>query len=99
MSELQGIVLQAKLTKLDGWNASRRSRAEAYRERLAGLPIEFYAVLPGCEAVYHLMAICCHENRELVAHLKAQNIVCRLLLEKKNITITPAITSLYALYK
>jgi dTDP-4-amino-4,6-dideoxygalactose transaminase len=77
MSELQGIVLQAKLTKLDGWNASRRSRAEAYRERLAGLPIEFYAVLPGCEAVYHLMAICCHENRELVAHLKAQNIECR----------------------
>jgi dTDP-4-amino-4,6-dideoxygalactose transaminase len=77
MSELQGIVLQAKLRNLDGWNASRRSRAAAYRERLAGLPIEFYEVLPGCEAVYHLMAICGNENRELVAYLKAQSIECR----------------------
>ena len=77
MSEIQGIVLRAKLNKLDGWNASRRTRAEAYRERLAGLPIEFYEVLPGCEAVYHLMAICCSENRELVTYLKAQNIECR----------------------
>jgi dTDP-4-amino-4,6-dideoxygalactose transaminase len=77
MSEIQGIVLRAKLKKIDGWNASRRTRAEAYRERLAGLPIEFYEVLPGCEAVYHLMAICCSENRELVTYLKAQNIECR----------------------
>jgi dTDP-4-amino-4,6-dideoxygalactose transaminase len=77
MNEIQGIVLRAKLRKLDRWNASRRARAEAYRERLAGLPIEFYEVLPGCEAVYQLMAICCNENRELVAYLKAQNIECR----------------------
>jgi dTDP-4-amino-4,6-dideoxygalactose transaminase len=77
LNELQGIVLQAKLKNLDGWNASRRSRAEAYRERLAGLPIEFYEVLPGCEAVYHLMAICCDANQELAAHLKTQNIECR----------------------
>jgi dTDP-4-amino-4,6-dideoxygalactose transaminase len=77
MSELQGIILRAKLKNLDGWNASRRSRAEAYRERLAGLPIEFYDVLPECEAVYHLMAICCNENQQLAAFLGEQDIECR----------------------
>jgi dTDP-4-amino-4,6-dideoxygalactose transaminase len=77
MSELQGIVLEAKLKKLEGWNASRRTRGQAYRDRLASLPIEFYQVSPGCEAVYHLMAICCDENHELAAYLKGRNIETR----------------------
>jgi dTDP-4-amino-4,6-dideoxygalactose transaminase len=76
MDELQGIVLQAKLKKLESWNAKRRSLAEAYRARLAGLPIEFYEVSPGAEAVYHLMAICCDENQALAQYLKMHHIEC-----------------------
>jgi dTDP-4-amino-4,6-dideoxygalactose transaminase len=77
MDELHGIVLRAKLKKLEGWNASRRRRAEAYRARLAGLPIDFYEVSAGGEAVYHLMAICCDENQALVQYLKERHIECR----------------------
>jgi dTDP-4-amino-4,6-dideoxygalactose transaminase len=76
MDELQGIVLRAKLKKLEGWNAKRRSLAEAYRAGLAGLPIEFYEVSPGGEAVYHLMAICCDENQALAQYLKTHHIEC-----------------------
>jgi dTDP-4-amino-4,6-dideoxygalactose transaminase len=74
MDELQGTVLHAKLKKLESWNAKRRSLAEAYRARLAGLPIQFYEVSPGSEAVYHLMAICCDENQALAQHLKTHHI-------------------------
>jgi dTDP-4-amino-4,6-dideoxygalactose transaminase len=77
MDELQGIVLHAKLKKLDDWNASRRHRAEVYRARLDGLPLEFYEVSAECEAVYHLMAICCDENQALAQYLQGQNIDCR----------------------
>jgi dTDP-4-amino-4,6-dideoxygalactose transaminase len=77
MDELHGIILRAKLKKLEGWNASRRSRGEAYRARLAGLPIDFYEVLARCEAVYHLMAIGCDENQALVQYLKGRHIECR----------------------
>jgi dTDP-4-amino-4,6-dideoxygalactose transaminase len=77
MGELQGIVLRAKLKKLEAWNTSRRYWAEAYRSRLAGLPIEFYQVSAGCEAVYHLMAVCCGQNQPLISYLKGQNIDCR----------------------
>jgi len=76
MDELQGIVLHAKLKKLESWNAKRRSLAEAYRARLGGLPIEFYEVSPAGEAVYHLMAICCDENQALAQYLKTHQIEC-----------------------
>ena len=77
MDELHGIVLRAKLKKLEGWNAGRRRHAEAYRARLAGLPIDFYEVSAGGEAVYHLMAVCCDENQALVQYLKERHIECR----------------------
>lgn len=77
MGELQGIALHAKLKKLDIWNAGRRRLAEAYRSRLAGLPIEFYRVSAESEAVYHLMAICCDESQNLMAYLKEWDIDCR----------------------
>ena len=77
MDELHGIVLRAKLKKLEGWNANRRNRAESYRARLAGLPIDFYQVSARSEAVYHLMAICCDENEALVQYLKERRIDCR----------------------
>jgi len=76
MDELQGIVLNRKLKDLDSWNAKRRDLAQGYRDRLADLPIEFYELSDGCEAVYHLMAICCNNNRELAQYLKDRNIDC-----------------------
>jgi len=74
MDELQGIVLNCKLKVLDSWNASRRRIAEMYRALLGDLPIEFYEISPGCEPVFHLMAICCDENKALAQALKEQNI-------------------------
>lgn len=76
MDELQGIVLNCKLKALDGWNANRQRIANMYRTLLGDLPIEFYEISPHCEAVFHLMAICCDENQALAKALKEQNITC-----------------------
>ena len=76
MDELQGIVLNCKLKALDGWNANRQRIANMYRTLLGDLPIEFYEISPNCEAVFHLMAICCDENQALAKALKEQNITC-----------------------
>jgi dTDP-4-amino-4,6-dideoxygalactose transaminase len=76
MDELQGIVLNCKLKALDRWNANRQRIAKDYRTLLRGLAIEFYEVSSGCEAVYHLMAICCDENQALAQALKEQNVIC-----------------------
>jgi dTDP-4-amino-4,6-dideoxygalactose transaminase len=57
LDTVQAAVLRVKLPYLDGWNRRREQLADAYRERLAGLPI----TLPQAEAsgrhVYHLFVI------------------------------------------
>jgi dTDP-4-amino-4,6-dideoxygalactose transaminase len=72
MDEIQGVVLKYKLDRLDQWNARRRELAKDYRSNLAGLPVEFYEVRPECEAIYHLMAVCCDDPKGL-SKLLAEN--------------------------
>ncbi len=74
MDEIQGVVLNHKLAKLDGWNQRRRELANAYRLLLRGLPFGIYEVPPECEAVYHLMAICVENPQALANHLAQHTI-------------------------
>ena len=57
LDTLQAAVLRIKLPHLDGWNDRRRKLADAYRERLADLPIGLPAAEEGRRHVYHLFVI------------------------------------------
>jgi dTDP-4-amino-4,6-dideoxygalactose transaminase len=65
LDTIQAAVVAVKLPHLDGWNARRQVLADAYRERLAGLPV----TLPQAEApgrhVYHLFVIQVEERDAL----------------------------------
>jgi dTDP-4-amino-4,6-dideoxygalactose transaminase len=56
MDGIQGAVLGVKLRHLDGWNARRRTHAQAYRRLLphGARPI---GVRPGSDSVYHLFVV------------------------------------------
>jgi dTDP-4-amino-4,6-dideoxygalactose transaminase len=56
MEGIQGLVLSQKLPLLDQWTEARREFAQAYQERLSGLPL----VLPSVtndDHVYHLYVV------------------------------------------
>jgi dTDP-4-amino-4,6-dideoxygalactose transaminase len=53
MEGIQGLVLNRKLPLLDCWTQARRDLAQAYRERLSGLPLVVPRVVNG-DHVYHL---------------------------------------------
>ncbi len=57
LDTLQAAVLRVKLPHLDAWNDQRRQLADAYRQRLAGLPIDLPAAEEGRRHVYHLFVI------------------------------------------
>lgn len=71
LDAIQAIVLQAKLPRLDGWNARRRDVAALYRAGLSGLPgIRVQDPVPdGDEHVYHLFQIRTVERDRLLRHL------------------------------
>ena len=54
LDALQAVVLEAKLDRLDGWNASRRAIARRYREVLDSAAISLITESPGSYGVYHL---------------------------------------------
>jgi len=56
MEGLQGLILGHKLPLLDGWTESRRKLAQAYHERLAGLPLALPQVVHG-DHVFHLYVV------------------------------------------
>jgi dTDP-4-amino-4,6-dideoxygalactose transaminase len=74
LDTLQAAVLRVKLPYLDGWNRRRQLLADAYRDRLDGLPI----TLPRFEVpgrhVYHLFVIQVEERDALQHALKAAGI-------------------------
>ena len=57
LDEIQASVLTVKLRYLDQWNKKKAALMELYRSRLAGLPLHFQTVTPGCDAAWHLCVI------------------------------------------
>jgi dTDP-4-amino-4,6-dideoxygalactose transaminase len=57
LDTLQAAVLRVKLPHLDHWNAQRRDLAQAYRERLTGLPLGLPQAADDGRHVYHLFVL------------------------------------------
>lgn len=77
MEGIQGAVLDAKLGRLDGWNAERARHAARYREILAGLPgLDLPAAAGPDGHVWHLFVVMLREaDREAVrAELAARGV-------------------------
>jgi dTDP-4-amino-4,6-dideoxygalactose transaminase len=65
LDELQAAILRVKLPHLDEWNESRRFRAEAYRELLAGGRCEIPVPPPDRTHVYNQFVIA-HPQRDQI---------------------------------
>lgn len=72
LDALQAIVLFHKLPLLDGWNALRREVAARYRERLAGLSLDFQKTSDA--HVYHLFQVRSDDRDQLREHLVARGV-------------------------
>ncbi len=72
---LQGVVLSAKLARLDGWNEQRRAAARFYDEALAG---DDGVIVPrtvaGNEHVHHLYVVRVPRRNEVAERLAAHGI-------------------------
>jgi dTDP-4-amino-4,6-dideoxygalactose transaminase len=65
LDELQAAILRVKLPHVDEWNESRRFRAQAYRELLAGTRCEIPAAPPDGVHVYHQFVVA-HPQRDQI---------------------------------
>lgn len=71
----QGVVLSAKLRRLDEWNGLRREAAARYDELLEGLPqVVRPRVVAGNEHVFHLYVVRVPRRDAVVAELNARGI-------------------------
>jgi dTDP-4-amino-4,6-dideoxygalactose transaminase len=68
MEGIQGLVLSRKLPLLDGWTRTRQEFAQAYQERLSGLPLVLPSVVNG-DHVYHLYVVRTRERNPLRDYL------------------------------
>nr|WP_184240691.1 DegT/DnrJ/EryC1/StrS family aminotransferase [Conyzicola lurida] len=70
LDSLQAVVLSAKLSLLDGWNAERRRLAHRYTARLEELPgVATPIVRPGNEPVWHQYVVRVPERDRVLAAL------------------------------
>lgn len=75
LDAVQATVLRAKLRRLDGWNAARRSSAQRYDALLADIAgVRTPAVRPGNEDVWHLYVIRVDDRDRVAAELAAAGI-------------------------
>lgn len=74
LDALQARILSWKLPRLESWNEHRRTCAALYRERLAGLPLQFQARSEGETHVYHLFQVRTPQRDALLAHLRESDI-------------------------
>ncbi|MGH3476586.1 MAG: DegT/DnrJ/EryC1/StrS family aminotransferase [Nocardioidaceae bacterium] len=65
LDAMQAVVLSAKLSRLDGWNARRRELVDHYRRCIDPDAAELVTVAPQAEAVHHL-AVALVQNRDEV---------------------------------
>ncbi|HEV2777946.1 MAG TPA: DegT/DnrJ/EryC1/StrS family aminotransferase [Actinophytocola sp.] len=70
LDTLQAVVLSAKLRRLEGWNAARRTAAERYDKLLADVQgVLTPVVAPGNEPVWHLYVIRVPNRDEVLSRL------------------------------
>lgn len=70
LDAVQAAVLRAKLRRLDGWNAARRTAATRYAEMLVDVPgVRLPPVRPGNEDVWHLYVVQVDERDRVLAEL------------------------------
>lgn len=74
LDEIQAAVLRVKLSSLDEENQRRRTIANLYLSKLAGLPLELPQIPNGLEPVWHLMVVRSSQRAHLQAALSAANI-------------------------
>jgi len=74
MDGFQGAVLRIKLKHLDEWTARRRAIARAYRERLAGLHIQWPVDDPRDAGVYHLFVVYVDDRDGVRTALQARGV-------------------------
>ena len=75
LDEIQAVALRVKLPHLDSWNASRRTWAEEYSRRLAGLEDVVTPVAqPYAKHVYHLYVIRAPDRDDLQKWLKRHDV-------------------------
>ena len=78
LDEIQAAILRVKLKHLDEWNAARRERAAAYRERLAGLSVQTPTETPWAKHIYHLFVVRSPNRDALREYLTAREIGTQL---------------------
>jgi dTDP-4-amino-4,6-dideoxygalactose transaminase len=74
MDAIQGAVLGVKLQHLDSWIDRRRSRAAAYHDLLADLPIQLPTELTDRDHVWHLFVVMHPERNRLQSELSTAGI-------------------------
>jgi dTDP-4-amino-4,6-dideoxygalactose transaminase len=74
LDTIHAAVLRVKLPHLDAWNARRQYLANAYRERLAGLPVGLPAASEASHHVYHLFVLETDRRDRLRAYLSHRGI-------------------------
>ena len=74
MDELQSAMLRIKLSKLDEWNARRKSHAAFYLNALQDIGLGLPEVASGADPVWHLFVVQCKQRDALQAFLREQGI-------------------------
>jgi dTDP-4-amino-4,6-dideoxygalactose transaminase len=75
MDALQAVVLNARLPRLDTWNAQRQRHALCYYERLQDVPgLALPAVDPNRDSVHHLFVIELDDRDRVAGFLRARGI-------------------------
>lgn len=74
MDGIQGAILGVKLRHLEAWTEARRSRAAAYRARLAHADVSLPEERPGSRHVYHVYAVRLQDRDAMRERLTAQEI-------------------------
>jgi dTDP-4-amino-4,6-dideoxygalactose transaminase len=75
LDTLQAVVLNAKLARLETWNAERRAAADRYAELLADVPdVRLPVTLEGNEHVWHLYVVRVPRRDEVMGRLQAEGV-------------------------